>query len=403
MDELKVLFVHDHIFHQDQRGLFYSGGGLPCSVWSRYKKHFSHLTVIGRRASKALATNDISAYALSSAPQVDFHLLDNISGITSRLKNMATVREHVENLVRSHDAVIARLTSELGLLAITEARKQGKPWAVELVDCPWDALWGYGSLTAKLYAPILRWRVRSTMAKSSHALYVTKEFLQDRYPCGEAVTIGCSNVEIPSLSEEVLAARLARIQSLSLNRKLVFGLLGSLNGRLKGIHTVLQALSGLLHVLPPFEFRVLGGGDSVPWREEATRLGLADIVFFDGVLPSGRAVYEWLDKIDIYLHPSFKEGLPRALIEAMSRGCPAIASNVAGTPELLSKEFLISPGDVDGLADKINQLFRSTDTLAQAANDNFFRADSYSTDKLNKKRDEFWRSFAEHCRKDKQI
>lgn len=397
MRDLKLLFLHDHVFYQDNHGQYYSGGGLPASVWSRYLKHFSSLTVTGRRSPKPLAADEVDGFALSSASNVAFHLIENISGIRSRFNNIRIARKEIKALVQSHDAVIARLTSEFGLIAISEARKQGKPWAVELVDCPWDALWSYGTITAKVYAPILWWRIRSAMAKSTHALYVTKEFLQTRYPCGNAITVDCSNVEIPSLSQDVLKARLKRIETLG-ERKLVFGLLGSLHGRFKGIHIAMQALAEMRQTLPPFEFRVLGGGDPSPWRAEAERLGLSDVVFLDGVLPSGQPVYDWLDKVDIYLHPSFKEGLPRALIEAMSRGCPAIATSVAGTPELLPPEFLVQPGDSRQLAIKISSLSSSVKLMIEAAKHNFSTADNYVVDKLNKKRDEFWQSFAKYVK-----
>ncbi len=53
-------------------------------------------------------------------------------------------------------------------------------------------------------------------------------------------------------------------------------------------------------------------------------------------------VFNWLETIDIYTQPSRQEGLPRALIEAMSRGLPAFGARTAGIPELLEKEFIFS-------------------------------------------------------------
>ena len=55
---------------------------------------------------------------------------------------------------------------------------------------------------------------------------------------------------------------------------------------------------------------------------------------------SSKEVFDQLSKIDIYVHPSLQEGLPRAVIEAMSMACPIVASNTAGTPELISNEFI---------------------------------------------------------------
>src|SRR5690625_3888191 len=53
-------------------------------------------------------------------------------------------------------------------------------------------------------------------------------------------------------------------------------------------------------------------------------------------------VFDWLETIDIYVQPSRQEGLPRALIEAMSRAIPAFGANTAGIPELLEDDFIFS-------------------------------------------------------------
>ena len=74
---------------------------------------------------------------------------------------------------------------------------------------------------------------------------------------------------------------------------------------------------------------------------------------FNGVLPSGQPVLNWLDDIDIYVQPSFQEGLPRALVEAMSGGRPAFASTTGGIPELLPADCLHCPGDAARLGASI--------------------------------------------------
>lgn len=397
MNFLKVLFVHDHVFHVDANGSVYSGGGLPSKIWSRYLKYFSSITVVGRKAPFLLTNEEREHYALSSTESVTFNLLENISGIKARIKNKNRVAYEIKNLVSAHDAIIARLTSELGLLVIAEAKKQGKPWAVELVDCPWDALWGFGTLTAKIYAPILALRVRRALLSSTHALYVTEHFLQSRYPSRSGSTIACSNAEIPDNDISVLASRQERISLLSPHNKITFGLLGSLNGKLKGIHIALKAFSLIKDQMPQFEFRILGGGDPTPWKTMARQLGIEEQVFFDGTLTAGQAVYNWLDNIDIYVHPSLKEGLPRALIEAMSRGCPAIASSIAGTPELLTNEYLTAPGDAKTLAEKLISMANSKDSMVNAAILNFNVAKKYSSPRLNAKRDIFWAAFANYA------
>ncbi len=312
--------------------------------------------------------------------------------VRSLLGLESAAKQTVAEQVGLHDAVIARLSSELGLLAIGDAIAQGKPWAVELVDCPWDSYWNYGGVKAKLYAPLIAARVRRVMKRSTHALYVTKEFLQRRYPCSRsAVTLACSNVEIPPLDETVLRKR--ETYAARGDGNLVIGQIASLKGRFKGIQTVMEALSIVRNQVPSIEYHILGGGEVGPWRQEALRWGVEDLCYFDGVLPAGDAVCRWLDSADLYVHPSFKEGLPRALIEAMSRGCPAIASNVAGTPELLPEEGMIHPGDARALAAKLVDLARDPERRVCEGRRNFYTAGGYTNDKLSVERTQFLEMF----------
>ena len=123
--------------------------------------------------------------------------------------------------------------------------------------------------------------------------------------------------------------------------------------KLKGIDDAIKALSIAKSQLPPFEFHVLGGGDKRYFYKLAVQKGLKEEVKFDGTLPSGKPVFDWLDQLDLYIQPSKQEGLPRALIEALSRGLPAIGSSVGGIPELLDEECIIKRGDINSLGKKI--------------------------------------------------
>jgi glycosyltransferase involved in cell wall biosynthesis len=58
----------------------------------------------------------------------------------------------------------------------------------------------------------------------------------------------------------------------------------------------------------------------------------------------------------LFVLPSLTEGLPRALLEAMARGLPAIATRVGGVPELLPSECLVPPGDTGALEKKIHDV-----------------------------------------------
>src|SRR6185295_11735258 len=147
---MRLLFVHDHRFYQDQSGAVTTSGSLPAAIWDRYLDHFDSVRVLGRDGG--MAASDAS-YATSSAPGVSFDLIPNASYARLVLPSSA-LRDRIRTNVDRCDAAVVRLPSELGFIAAEECSKAGKPYAVEMVGCAWDAMRNHGSWSAWLYAPL---------------------------------------------------------------------------------------------------------------------------------------------------------------------------------------------------------------------------------------------------------
>src|SRR5699024_5918598 len=156
----------------------------------------------------------------------------------------------------------------------------------------------YGSIQAKIYAPIAMKKMKKRVQQSSYTIYVTNEFLQKRYP-SNSVSENISNVEINSVNEEALGLRIKRYKA---NQKLfTVGTIGRLKNKIKGLETALKALASLDKKGVNFQFQILGDGEQDGWIELARELGIEDKVKFCGVLPGGEPVLEWLDGIDLYI------------------------------------------------------------------------------------------------------
>jgi glycosyltransferase involved in cell wall biosynthesis len=388
---MKIAFAHDHVFYVDEKSNYYSDGQFPYRIWGRYLKVFDEINVISR-FKKVDNTVNIMNYNLSSGKNVQFTSIPNINSLKGIL-NRKEVRKIIIKTLQNCDALIARLPSEIGLLSISVAKQLKLPYAIELVADPFKALWYHGKFIGKLYAPILSYRVKNTVKNCDYVLYVTREYLQKRYP-SNGHKESCSNVEIDCQLIEVLHDRIKKIEA---NKsKKVIGLIGSLSTKYKGIDSAIKALSYIKKELPDIQLRILGSGDPKKWKALVKELGLEHKVIFDGVLPAGEAVYKWLDQIDLYIQPSLTEGLPRALIEAMSRGCPAIGSKVGGIPELLQEECMHNPKNYKELGKLIlNSL--NQDWMKEQAQRNFHVAKNYYKDVLDRNRTMFWEKFREFC------
>lgn len=394
---MKIAFAHDHVFYVDENLNFYSSGKLPYKVWERYLKVFRELVVISRFKNIDDAVN-IRRLNLSSGENVNFAPVSNINSLKGIL-NRKEVKKVIANTLQGCDALIARLPSEIGLLSISIAKQLNLPYAIELVGDPFNALWYHGKFIGKMYAPIISYRVKKTVKDCNFVLYVTREYLQKKYPTNGYIE-SCSNVEIDTQFADILHNRIKKIEA---NKsKIVLGLIGSLNSKYKGIDTAIKALSYIEKELPTVQLRILGNGNQDKWKTLAKELGMENRIIFDGVLPAGEAVYQWLDQIDLYIQPSLTEGLPRALIEAMSRGCPAIGSRVGGIPELLQEDCMHNPKNYKELGKLIlNSL--NQDWMKEQAQRNFHVAKNYYKDVLDRKRTMFWEKFREFCENKQKV
>jgi glycosyltransferase involved in cell wall biosynthesis len=381
-----VVFAHDNVFYESD-GRTYALGRWP---WDVYLPPAERVTVASRlEPLPADARPD--DLDLVSRDGLAFAGIPSISGAVSKFTRRGAALARLDALLRESDALVARLPSEIGLLAIGAARRAGLPWAVELAGSPWNSLWYHGRWEGKLYAPYSWWRTRRAVRAAGHVVYVTDRFLQSRYPT-RGRSVACSDVEIGTPDPGVLARRLERVAAEP--RPFVIGLIGFLSVRYKGIDTALEALARVRDRLPDFRLRLLGPGDTADWRALAERLGLGGRTEFCGRLPGGPPVLGWLDGVDLYVHPTREGGLPRALIEAMSRGCPALGSRAGGIPELLEDEAMHRPGDDERLARQVLRAARDREWRERQARRNFAAAQRFAEPVVTSCRRRFWEGFA---------
>lgn len=125
----------------------------------------------------------------------------------------------------------------------------------------------------------------------------------------------------------------------------------------KGLRVLIEAMAEALPQLPTLHLTLVGDGpDRSALEAAAAPLGAA--VTFTGYL-SQQQVAETLAEADMLVLPSFAEGVPVVLMEAMASGKPVIATRVAGVSELVEhgvNGLLVAPGDAQGLGHAIAQL-----------------------------------------------
>ena len=390
---MNLLFIHGaEKLKEDKSGNYYTDGSYNREVWDRYLSLCDDLSVIFRKdttvyepeeARQKFQFFDRSRIKFIEIPDLNESILSFIN-----LRKRYKTHQIIKNEIRRNNGIIVRLPSSTGNIEIKYAKKYKILYFIEVVSCSWDTLW-YHSLKGKLLAFPSYVNMKRVIKSAPFVLYVSNKFLQDRYPT-KGYSIGCSDVVIPSLHDEILERRLNKIKSMNSEKTIIIGTTGAINVLYKGQEYVIKVISRLNKLGYDFEYHMAGGGDNGYLKSLAEKYHVVDKVKFLGSLPHDK-VFEYLDNIDIYIQPSKTEGLPRALIEGMSRACPSFGSNTGGIPELLNKEYTFNVGSVERLCDLLRNL--NKEKMIKLAKTNFKKAKEYDRDLLDIKRYDFYRMF----------
>ena len=109
-------------------------------------------------------------------------------------------------------------------------------------------------------------------------------------------------------------------------------------------------------------FRVGGNGETEKLQQRIKEYGLDNIVKFEGWV-SGEKKQGLLRNTDVYILPSYNEGLPISILEAMSYSKPILSTTVGGIPEIVDagNGILIEAGNKEQLWQSIQSFIHFTD------------------------------------------
>jgi glycosyltransferase involved in cell wall biosynthesis len=127
----------------------------------------------------------------------------------------------------------------------------------------------------------------------------------------------------------------------------------------KGQHILIDAVERLTHEGRRVRLRLAGSGpDEASLREHAVRSAAGECVVFEGAINQDR-IRDFYAAADAFCLPSFAEGVPVVLMEAMAMELPCVTTHIAGIPELIRDGIdglLAPPSDLDALANALARL-----------------------------------------------
>jgi len=157
----------------------------------------------------------------------------------------------------------------------------------------------------------------------------------------------------------------------------------------------------MARTLPEAKFLVIGDG---PWRAKletwAKESGLSGRVHFAGLLAPAD-VPRWIASMDVLVHLSLREGLPRAVVQALAAGRPVVAHALDGTPEVVTDGetgFLVPPGDDAMLVDRVRRLLRDPSLASSMGQRGQARVlEEFTVETMVRRLDDLYQSLISKC------
>lgn len=392
---MKILFIQGGSrLKQDTEGNWYTDPNFNDDVWKRYVDLADSLTILLRRERKVYTKE----YALQKFNKVlddsRIRIVPLVDFTESKLSMLnPLVYKEIKRVifaeVQKADKCFIRSGSHYTRVAYDACIKYHKPYLFEATGFAYESF-SHHSFIGRIIANKVENDYRLMARDAVQATYVTSEALQKRYPCASGKMIGVSNVQLSALDDSILTKRLKKIQNRQSSDTLVLGTAAFLDVKWKGQYLVIKALAELKRQgYTNFRYELLGMGTGQELIKLAESLGVKDEVKVIGAVPHSK-VFEWLDSLDIYIQPSFQEGLCRAIIEAMSRGLPVVCSNTGGNYELIDNDYIFDCGDYNKMS---SLLIDIQDHLSEQSKKNFEESKKYEKSMLDSRRKAFFREF----------
>ncbi len=374
-----LTITSDQRFDRLPDGSIWTPDAFSYSYWRPYLEVFDNVRVVGR-------VRDVPAHEREmvrvEGPHVTVWPLPHHIGPWAFARAATRLKSAVKGSA-DEGAVILRNVPLAGLFR-RFALRPNQPYGCEVVGDPQD-VFERGVIEHPL-RPVFRYwltaELKRQLRSAATAIYVTREYLQRRYPCGGPM-FSASDVQLG----DGAFVDAPREHFEQVTRLITVGTLEQLY---KGQDLLITAVAALVARGRDLRLTFVGGGrlrDTL--ADLASRLGIGDRVTFTGALPGSAAVRNELDGADLFLFPSRTEGLPRALIEAMARALPCIGSDAGGIPELLDPSDVVPRGDANRLAEKIDEVLADETRLRAMSARNLTRAHEYEERRMMAVRKQF--------------
>jgi len=342
-----LAYISDQRFYRDCDGYWYTTASFPLAALATFMPNVDRILIVGRMEQLDYMPKDLYHIVLPSSAKVEFRGIFNFgSGARAYLKHFSEYTRYLSKAVADADIVWLKLPFVASLVAAHYANRESQLIVAQMVGDPVQGLVRKKGMLWCLPAAVAGALSKEVMSLVHIPVFVSR-YLATRHGTGLR--------EIHVFNENRITLDMIRaIDRSELHDPIKLLYVGRLSPE-KGLDVLLEALATLVSDYScNAMLTVVGSGDSRAELERlADRLDIRDHILFVGRVAWGDELFNIMLENDVFVLPSYTEGLGLVLLEAMSHSLPVVATRVGGIPEIVSDQesgILVMPGDSNGLA-----------------------------------------------------
>lgn len=353
---------------------------FPQGHWDELLRHFGELELFAR----ARPSSDTPPEHMIIPSRVHVREAPYYHGARGVILALPRTLRAVWRITAGDRLFVLRGPALLSIWSAAMLTLRRKPYLAEVLGDAGEALRHSSVPFRRLVAFAIERVTRAVLKRAAGALYVI-DYLQDRYPARPGVpTAVITDARLP---DEIYRPP----RSAARRDELRLVMVANMEQPYKGHPYLFEAIAMLRKRGVPVRLRLVGDGRlRGEFEAVAKTLGVADAVEFLGAVAWGEPVFRVLDDSDLFILTSLTEGLPKALLEAMARGLPAIGTRVGGLPDVLPEYALFPPADASATAAKIEELWSDPAALARLAESCYATAQRFRGGEVAARRREFY-------------
>ncbi|MGR5413684.1 glycosyltransferase family 4 protein [Vibrio astriarenae] len=377
MKDSTIVYVHDFCFLKEVgTNHSYTAVGMPEDYFDRFfDSGFKEVNIISR--NKCLPSRSVVNSGFKKIDNSKISIPLKYTGYLSLISPLFIYGFYKE--VSKADVVVINFPSVTGVYSWLFNLILKKPYTVEVAA---DANQFGSKKGGGAFTKLIEFLFPKVVNRSCGCIYVSNH-LKNKYPHDNGLV--ASNVILREVNNTP-----SKKTHLGRGKPLCLLFVGGVNKR-KGIVTLIESIRHLVQAgRKDVLLNIVGGHMDYNYEELVEQYNLASNIKFLGLLNS-EEVRMQMKEADIYLQPSFAEGIPRATLEAMSLGIPVIATTLPGFKEILSDEYLVEPGDYIGVCNKIDRFVECDNYRNQAVENNLNTIRSFNYERLHGLRTSFYK------------